>query len=138
MDEKLYLLVPDKDASLKKPVISRMIQYDGSNALVTLESDTLARYVYIDSDQIWDNWSDNYFDLEPSRKITVCVPLKDVSPEKFEAALTIKSLMDVEPYGTPEDDRKYMKEMWKKDKNWATYYAYKLVMAILWAQSIGD
>ena len=31
-----------------------------------------------------------------------------------------------------------MKEMWKKDKNWATYYAYKLVMAILWAQSIGD
>ena len=138
MDEKLYLLVPDKDASLKKPVISRTIQYDGGNALVTLESDTLARYVYIDSDLIWDNWSDNYFDLEPGRKITVCVPLKDVSPEKFEAALTIKSLMDVEPYGTPEDDRKYMKEMWKKDKNWATYYAYKLVMAILWAQSIGD
>ena len=66
------------------------------------------------------------------------VELKDISLEALESSLQIKSLTDVEPVGTQKDDRKYLKEMWKKDNNWATYYAYKLVMAILWFQSIGD
>ena len=125
-------------ASLKKPAIKRTVEYRDGKAFVTLESDTLARYVYIDSDLVWDNWSDNYIDLEPGRKVTVSVPLKGISAEAFEASLQIKSLMDVEPMGTLEDDKKYMKEMWKKDRNWLTYYAYKLVVFILWYQSIGD
>ena len=138
IDEKLYLLVPDKEASLPKVQIQHSTEIRDGKAIVTLRSDCFARYVYVDSDLVWENWSDNYFDLEPGCEKVLSVELKDISLEALESSLQIKSLTDVEPVGTQKDDRKYLKEMWKKDNNWATYYAYKLVMAILWFQSIGD
>ena len=138
IDEKLYLLVPDKEASLPKVQIQHSTEIRDGKAIVTLRSDCFARYVYVDSELVWENWSDNYFDLEPGCEKVLSVELKDISLEALESSLQIKSLTDVEPVGTQKDDRKYLKEMWKKDNNWATYYAYKLVMAILWFQSIGD
>ena len=138
LDEKLYLPVPDKDAELPKAEITFSVEYKDGSAFVTLRSDVYARYVFVDSPLVWDNFSDNYFDLEPGSEKVISVPLKDVSPEDFASSLTVKSLTDVEPYGTPEDDRRYMRKMWRKDKNWLTYYGYKLLMTMLRFKSRKD
>lgn len=138
LDEKLYLPVPDKNASLPKAKIQRSLRIEDGQVFVTLRSDTFARRVYVDSDQLWENWSDNYFDLEPGRDVTISASISDPDEEALASSLTVKSLTDVEPLGTLEDDRRYLKKMWKRDNVGASYYAYKLVMAILWFKSIGD
>ena len=152
LDRKVYLPVPDKDAALPKAKIRKRVEIEDGIARVTLESDTLARYVFLDSELTWANWSDNYLDLLPGEAVTVQVPIRsfenqmaardqtetNVSAEAFEASLKVRSLTDVEPAGSAKDDKKTLKVMWKKDQNWATYYAYKLVMLILWWESIGD
>ncbi len=138
LDEKLYLLVPDKDAALPKTKIAYTVSYADGLAQLALCANSFARYVYVDSDAVWENWSDNYFDLEPGQEKVITVPLKDVSKEAFEASLSIRSLTDIEPFGTPEDDRRFAKRLWRKEKLWLTYYAYKLLMAVLWFSSIGD
>ena len=152
LDRKVYLPVPDKDAALPKAKIRKRVEIEDGIARVTLESDTLARYVFLDSELTWANWSDNYLDLLPGEAVTVQLPIRsfedqmaardqtetNVSAEAFEASLKVRSLTDVEPAGSAKDDKKTLKVMWKKDQNWATYYAYKLVMLILWWESIGD
>ena len=70
--------------------------------------------------------------------MTISAGISDLTEEALASSLTVKSLTDVEPLGTLEDDRKYLKKMWKRDNVGASYYAYKLVMAILWFKSIGD
>ena len=94
------------------------------------------------------NWSDNYFDLLPGEQVTVSVALDDEFADATEAVdevaegfaslLHVKSLTDVEPAGTEEEDTKLIREMWKKDKNWVTYYGYKAVVKILGWKSRKD
>ncbi|MBO4888645.1 MAG: glycoside hydrolase family 2 protein [Firmicutes bacterium] len=141
IDQKTYLLVPDKEASLPKAEIDRTVEIRDGKAFVTLSSKVLARYVFLDCDLTHANWSDNYFDLLPGEPVTVSVALDDefanateavdIVADGFASMLQVKSLTDVEPAGTEEDDKKLIKEMWKKDKNWVTYYGYKAVVRIL-------
>jgi hypothetical protein len=68
-----------------------MVQGD-EELLLTLESDVLAKDVYLSLDG--GHFSDNFFDLLPGRPKTVSVETR-LSPEDAEEALRIRTLAEV-------------------------------------------
>ena len=128
-DTKLYLLVADKKASLKKPSIKRNVTLNDDIMTVSLQADTYARYVYVDSKLVRDNFSDNFFDMEPGReyRITVKVPedrSEELTAEQLGQSLDITTLAGCESTGNAWSDRILMQKMFWKDKNYVTRFLY--------------
>ncbi len=132
-DTRLYLLVPDKKAALPHAKISRKAALENGMLTVTLRSDCFARYVFIDSALLTASFSDNYFDLEPGREYRITVPAGDIPLSELERSLEIVSLSDVEPAGTEKDDKKVMRQMFFKDKNFITCLGYDAALKLVTA-----
>ena len=135
-DEKTWLLVPDREARLPSPKISCAVTVQGGTVRAALCSDVYARYVYVDSDAVKGNWSDDYFDLEPGREKSVSAQLEEADGRV--PAVTVRSLADVEPYASPRDDKRYRRKMWRRDGNWITYFAFKYLSLALHIRSRKD
>lgn len=135
-DTKIYLLVPDKKAALTKPLIERSVTIGGGRAQVTLRSDVFARYVFVDSNLVRDNFSDNYFDMEPGQtyRITVDLPEqegRDSTEEELEKSLDITTLAGYQTVGSEWNDKILMQKMFWKDKNYLTYLLYDPLTKLL-------
>ncbi|MDR1542363.1 MAG: hypothetical protein LBU32_31185 [Clostridiales bacterium] len=99
------LLVPDKKALLEKPKIGAKLALDGDTAIISLSSDTYARYAYIEIDGVVAPLSDNFFDMEPGRSYEVEAPAPEGSSARtLEKSIRIKSLADVSYKGTEFTD----------------------------------
>ncbi len=88
-----YYFLPFKDLKIPSPKLEHTVFKTDEGFAITLESDQLAKNVYL---QIGDEegfFSDNYFDLMPDEKITV--NLKTTIPEeKLKEVLTVRTLDD--------------------------------------------
>ena len=128
LDEKYWLLVPDRDATLP-PVDLRWEcgEQDGL-AQVTLFSPAYARYIYLEADGVTAPWSDNFFDIPAGQSITVSVAL----PEGMDAAelqkrLRVKTLADVQPQNGRLMDRWLRFCMIWRKKNFITWFIFKFI-----------
>lgn len=85
LSQTLYYFSPPKQLKLDEPKISQKVTLLNETIQVTLNSDTLAKNVYLSMKGVEGNFSDNFFDLLPNTNKTVTVPLPDayssVSPE---------------------------------------------------------
>jgi beta-mannosidase len=132
LDEKSWLLVPDKHAKLPPT----LIQFEdvkienqeglGTVATVTVTSKIYARYVFMEVKGITSPWSDNFFDIPPGRSTTVSVQL----PEDIDLAILLhrlkaRSLADVKPKNFKFIDRWLRFKMILKKWNWISWLSYK-------------
>jgi beta-mannosidase len=104
VDEKHYLLVPDKAAALPKPHIAVSALIKDHSAHITLRSDVYARRVYLEVEGVTAPLSDNFFDIEGQGSCTVTVPLPAGMDTEDAAAFTrrirVWSLADLESSGS--------------------------------------
>ncbi len=129
LDEKMYLLVPDRKAALPKPQIKSDYKVEKEELTITLLSDIYARYVFLESDSITEPWSDNFFDLLPGRekKIKVKLP-QGIASENIMKQLKLKSLADVEPKNSVLMDRWLRFSMRFKKNNLLTWIIFKILL----------
>ncbi|HEX8338873.1 MAG TPA: glycoside hydrolase family 2 protein [Pyrinomonadaceae bacterium] len=87
---------PFKDLSLPAPSVSaRVERAGGASAVVTLTTDKLARAVYLSAEGLDGNFTDNFFDLLPGRKVAVAFRGKrPVSADELRRRLRVRTLSD--------------------------------------------
>jgi beta-mannosidase len=104
VDEKKYLLVPDKAAALPKPHIAVSALIKDHSAYITLHSDVYARRVYLEVEGVAAPFSDNFFDIEGQGSCTVTAPLPAGIDTEDAAAFTrrirVWSMADLESSGS--------------------------------------
>ncbi len=129
LDEKNYLLVPDRKAALPKPRISRSYKMERDILNVTLKSDVYARSVCLDGGGLTEPWSDNYFDLLPGRekKIWITIP-QGTDAEDAANHLRVKSLAEVEPNNSLLTDRWLRFILRFKKNNFLTWIIFKILL----------
>ena len=95
------LLVDDKNAILKKPNLQTSLTVNAGTGTLTIQSDTYARYVYVEIDGITQPLSDNFFDIPPNETVTLYFPvLPDISQENLHKNIHITTLAGIEYKGT--------------------------------------
>lgn len=128
LDEKQWLLVPDKNARLPQAPIQITCTQNGDLAAVTLYSPVYARYVYLEAEGIIAPWSDNFFDIPAGQSVTVTVKLPDgIDVRQLQRQLRIKTLTDVEPKNGRLMDQWLRFLMVLKKKNFITWFVFKLI-----------
>lgn len=101
ISKQTCLLVPDKEAKLETPIITKSLIIDGSNAVLTLQSDVFARHVYVNVPGVDTPLSDNFFDLEVGQVFCIQFSVPDgVDQTLLEQKIQIKSLVDVKAKGS--------------------------------------
>jgi beta-mannosidase len=83
-----YFVKPNQ-LPLSRPQITVSISQAEDSSIITLESDVVAKGVYLQSKNGIGNFSENYFDLFPGEKMTVVYD-EDLAREN----LIVKSLLD--------------------------------------------
>ncbi|MCJ7627490.1 MAG: hypothetical protein MUO50_03780 [Longimicrobiales bacterium] len=94
---------PPKDLGLRVPAIRFEVTPEEGGVLLHLESDVLAKDVYLRLDGA--HFSDNFFDLLPGRSKSVRIET-DLSAEEAEAALKIRTLAEIPREGVGVEDRR--------------------------------
>ncbi|MEL7145371.1 MAG: glycoside hydrolase family 2 protein, partial [Bacteroidota bacterium] len=90
----IHYFLPFKELNLPKPDLSYEVSADKNGFAVTLETDVLAKNVYL-STGTSQNFSDNYFDLLPGEAKTVTINRGDFADiSTFEKALKVMTLVD--------------------------------------------
>ena len=129
VDEKSYLLVPDKEARLPKPKFTVNVTKENGKAVVRITSDCYARYVFVDSDALASAWDDNYITILPGATAVFTADADDsVSIDSVASTLTIQNMADIETYLTAREERKLRRSIFWSGKNWLTYILCKLFM----------
>lgn len=113
LSKQVLLLVPDRQAKLPQPNIQTKIVRKGDSTAITLSSDKLARYVYLEAEHAAGPLSDNFFDLEPGLPLTVTCTV----PRTDELQLHIRSLAEIEYKGSRVDDKRLRLAMLTKKSN---------------------
>jgi beta-mannosidase len=132
LDEKSWLLVPDRHAKLPQA----LIQFEdvkiesnekGSIATLTLSCKVYARYVFLEAKGIHFPWSDNFFDIPAGRSktITVQLPPQDIDTAILLHRVKARSLSNVKPKNIKLKDEWLRFLMVLKKWNWLSWLAYK-------------
>ena len=91
--DNLLYLTAFKNLKLPKPNISLSTVEHKDYVEITLQTDKLAKNVFVVTDSE-DNFSDNFFDMLPNTKKTICVDKKGIDVKTFEANLKVMTLVD--------------------------------------------
>lgn len=95
VSQTVTTFVPSKHLNLVDPGLDAAVTLDGDQALVTLSSRSLARFVELQVQGADVIFSDNYFDVPPGDTLEVRCPLPDGwSIDRFREALKVISLYD--------------------------------------------
>ncbi|GHU17689.1 hypothetical protein FACS1894163_08900 [Spirochaetia bacterium] len=103
IDQKDYLLIPDKYVSLPKPKIGVHVEVEGKGidggamAKIKFSADVFARYVYAEIDGIDAPLSDNFFDIPGKGSYEVSVPVGEgTAGSDIERRIHVRTLADVD------------------------------------------
>lgn len=92
------LLVPDKEARLKKGIITKELIRKGNQGILTLKADTYTRYVCAALPGVDAPLSDNYFDIRGNDSYTVTFDMPEgITEAEFLSGIELTSLAHV-PY----------------------------------------
>ena len=83
--ETVFYFRKPRELKLRKPSIEFQLKDTGDRLLVELQSDRLVKNLYVYSESLEGNFSDNFFDLLPNRKktITMSKSQKDAADHKI-------------------------------------------------------
>lgn len=128
LDQKNWLLVPDKYAKLQKPNIAVQLRVQDGIGDITLQSDVFARYVRVEVDAATAPFSDNFFDILGGGMHRITVPLPaDATAAEIQKGIQIKTLADVAPKNSMFLDRLKRFSMRFQKINFVTWVAYKFI-----------
>jgi len=129
VDQKNWLLVPDKKAALPAVKCEVQCAVDNGIATVTLTSDAYARYLCLEADGVTAPWSDNFFDLTAGESYAVTVRIPDgMDTAALRKALRVRTLADVRAKNSAWKDRLLRLAMVLKENNWITWLLFKILM----------
>ncbi len=129
VDQKSYLLVPDKQAHLPKPELKTEVSCKNGRATVRVSSDVYARYVFVDSDALSSSWENNYLTILPGETAVFTADAdEDILPEAIRDTLTLQTIASVETCKTAREERRTRRAIFWEGKNWLTYILCKLFM----------
>jgi beta-mannosidase len=95
LTENKFFLVPYKALSLSKPNVVAEISQIKETYTIQVQTDVLAKDVYLYFDGVDCNLSDNFFDLEANQTRTLTVELKDpLSPDELKSKLKILTVAE--------------------------------------------
>ena len=97
----LYFL-PPKELDLGASAIRLEVTSDEEGLLLSLESDVLAKDVYLSLDGA--RFEDNFFDLLPGRSHVVRLE-SELTPEEAEAGLLVRTLAEISREGVEVSDQ---------------------------------
>ena len=103
--QKTLLFASEKDLHLPKTNVKMQVEVQGQKAMMTLQSDTYARFLQVYSKSNTQPFSDNYFDLLPgeSKVITQTVPA-GTTPADLKKDISFFSAGDIVPNGSRLSD----------------------------------
>jgi beta-mannosidase len=135
-DQKDYLLVPDKYASLPKPKIGIHVEVEGAKgtdggalAKIKFSAGVFARYVCAEIDGIGAPLSDNFFDIPGGGSYEVSVPVSaGTTGADIESRIHIRTLADVEAKRSLAADRLRRFLMRFNRTNLITWFLFKFFM----------
>lgn len=128
VDEKHWLLVPDKKARLPKVRPQYTCKVEKGVAKVTLSSPLYARYVYLEAEDVIAPWSDNFFDIPAGRSVTVEVALpKGMDTQMLQKRLKVKTLTDVQPKNSLFKDKLLRMAMVLHKDNFLRWFVCKFL-----------
>ncbi len=128
VDEKTWLLVPDKKAKLPKPEITYECRVGDGIATVILSGKYFARKVFISAEQVNQPWSDNFFDIPAGESKILSVSLPGgMTKETFERGIRIRSLADVVPRNSLIKDRLIRMGIFFKIPNLKAWIMFKFL-----------
>jgi beta-mannosidase len=126
--EQTRLIVPDKEAFLKSPQITKSVRIEGKKGLLTLSADRFARYVYVEIDGIDTPFSDNYFDLRRGKPYTISFDIpQNFIPSAIEKHIKIKSLADIPYKGNRLNDVRLRMMMRLHKDNFLAWIMFKFI-----------
>ena len=95
LSSNTLFFAPAKDLELPKPSIDIAVSKSKERMKISLQSDTLAKHVYLSTENIEGSFSDNYFYLIPGRKTKIEFRSeRAVDSKAFKGALQIMTLVD--------------------------------------------
>lgn len=100
------LLVPDKEASLQKTGITKELKREGQRGVLTLKTDTYARYVYVDIPGVDTPLSDNFFDIRGNGSYTLTFDMpKGIEDTELLERISLNTLSQVPFKGNKLTDK---------------------------------
>ena len=91
--ENYYYFLPVKDLNLPEPSVQHTVVKTDAGFDIHLETDKLAKNIYLQTGDEQGFFSDNYFDLLPGDKKTVSLTT-DLTEERLAEVLTVRTLDD--------------------------------------------
>ncbi|MDF2942567.1 MAG: beta-mannosidase [Herbinix sp.] len=126
--QQTRLIVPDKEALLSSPHITRKLKVEGNKGVLTLSAKKFARYVYVDIDGIDTPLSDNYFDIRSGKDYTITFEIpQNILSTELEARINIKSLADIPNKGNRLEDKRLRMMMRLHKDNFLTWIIFKFI-----------
>ena len=128
LDEKSWLLVPDKNARLPHASLHAECARTDDRAAVTVRSPVYARHVFVEAEGIASPWSDNFFDIPAGHSVTITVQLpQGMDAEQLRKRLRIKTLTDVKPKNGKRADTWLRFLMALRKGNFISWLIFKLL-----------
>ncbi len=123
-----HLLVPDKQAKLRVPLIHKNVTISGSTATLTLTSDSFARYVEVQVKGLDQPLSDNFFDIGGGGSYQITFPVQaGLAAEALTSRIRVRSLADVKPTGSPLNDMRLRLAMRLDRNNILMWLVFKFI-----------
>jgi beta-mannosidase len=122
------LLVADKNAFLKRPNFKTSITVNAGIGVLTIKTDTYARYVYVEIDGITQPLSDNFFDIPPNETVTLHFPVPSgIFQETLNKNIHITTLANIEYKGTRFGSLLRRLAIWLKPMNILMWLVLKYI-----------
>ena len=123
------LLVPDKEASLRKPNLKTSISMVGKEATLTIAADTFTRFAYVEIEGVYTPLSDNFIDIEGGKSVNLTFAVtegKKVS--ELEKGIHILSMADVDFTGTLLQDKLWRLKTRFTKNNLIFWFVFKFLV----------
>lgn len=123
------LLVPDKEASLRKPNLKTSVSVVGKEATLTITADTFTRFAYVEIDGVHTPLSDNFIDIEGGKSVhlTFAVP-EGRNSSDLEKGIRILSMADVDFTGTLLQDKLWRLKTRFSKNNLIFWFVFKFLI----------
>ena len=126
--QQTRLIVPDKDALLKSPNITKILKVEGNKGFLTLSAEKYARYAYVEIEGIDTPLSDNYFDIRRGETYTITFDIpQNIKPTELEGRIKVKSLADIPYKGNRLDDKRLRLMMRLHKDNFLAWIIFRFI-----------
>lgn len=123
VSERMRTLSKEKYSDLPLNPVSYSTDYDGETYSVTVTACAFARGVELFLKDHNVQWSDNFFDMTAGQSVTVTAKVSAADKETLDAALRVRSLVDIPRKFSIRNDKSYRRSLFFKPLNFLNWIA---------------